>query len=112
MDSSRCSVPHEDSFVTGGSMTTSHRSYVMFSTGCQSHSASSTSSVTSQSCSRVPARLLHWDSFLHVRAKTTIPGEDCSPCTEDGRTSAIVHSLLPVLNAGTVSLLLSTWLTQ
>jgi len=26
--------------------------------------------------------------------------------------SAIVHSLLPVLNVGTVSLLLSAWLTQ
>src|SRR6218665_3565617 len=29
-----------------------------------------------------------------------------------GRTSAIVHSLLPVLDAGTLSLLLSAWLTQ
>src|SRR6218665_950566 len=34
-------------FVTGGSMTTSCRSSVMFSTGCQSHSVSSTSSAYS-----------------------------------------------------------------
>src|SRR6218665_1740731 len=37
----------QGSFVTGGGMATSHRSSVMFSTGCQSHSASSTSSAYS-----------------------------------------------------------------
>src|SRR6218665_828859 len=37
-----CNIAHN-----GGSMTTSHRSSAMFSTGCQSHSASSTSSVYS-----------------------------------------------------------------
>src|SRR6218665_237195 len=47
MDSSRFSMPQRDSSATGGSMTTSHRSSAMFSTGCQSHSASSTSSVYS-----------------------------------------------------------------
>src|SRR6218665_3799591 len=46
-DSSRYSMPPQGSFVTGGSMTTSHRSSVMFSTGCQSHFASSTSSAYS-----------------------------------------------------------------
>src|SRR6218665_3182550 len=28
--------------------------------------------ITSRSCTRVPARLLHWDSFLHVWATSTI----------------------------------------
>src|SRR6218665_3000056 len=46
-DSSRSSMPQRGSSATGGSMTTSHRSSAMFSTGCQSHSASSTSSVYS-----------------------------------------------------------------
>src|SRR6218665_820983 len=46
-DSSRSSMPQQGSSATGGSMTTSHRSSAMFSTGCQSHSASSTSSVYS-----------------------------------------------------------------
>src|SRR6218665_2093580 len=40
-------MPQLGSSATGGSMTTSHRSSAMFSTGCQSHSASSTSSVYS-----------------------------------------------------------------
>ena len=58
-------------------MTTSRLASVMFSTGCQSHSASSTSYVyssffTSRNFSRVPARLLHWDSFLRVWATSTI----------------------------------------
>src|SRR6218665_3889844 len=46
-DSSQCSMPPQGSFVTEGSMTTSRRSSVMFSTGCQSHSTSSTSSAYS-----------------------------------------------------------------
>src|SRR6218665_1731660 len=46
-NSSRLSMPQRGSSATGGSMTTSHRSSAMFSTGCQSHSASSTSSVYS-----------------------------------------------------------------
>src|SRR6218665_3865 len=45
----RSSMPQRGSSATGGSMTTSHRSCAMFSTGCQSHSASSTSSVYSSS---------------------------------------------------------------
>src|SRR6218665_3398456 len=48
-DSSRSSMPQRGSSATGGSMTTSHRSSAIFSTGCQSHSASSTSSVYSSS---------------------------------------------------------------
>src|SRR6218665_1891857 len=48
-DSSRSSMPQRGSSATGGSMTTSRRSSAMFSTGCQSHSASSTSSVYSSS---------------------------------------------------------------
>src|SRR6218665_1029698 len=47
MDFSRFSMPQRGSSATGGSMTTSHPSSAMFSTGCQSHSASSTSSVYS-----------------------------------------------------------------
>src|SRR6218665_1717978 len=46
-DSSRFSMPQRGSSATGGSMTTSHCSSAMFSTGCQSHSASSTDSVYS-----------------------------------------------------------------
>src|SRR6218665_354788 len=46
-DSSRFSMPQRGSSATGGSMTTSHRSTAMFSTGCQSHSALSTSSIYS-----------------------------------------------------------------
>src|SRR6218665_1828531 len=46
-DFSRCSTLQRGSSATGGSMTTSRLSSVMFSTGCQSHSASSTSSVYS-----------------------------------------------------------------
>src|SRR6218665_1813720 len=48
-DSSRSSMPQRGSFATGGSMTTSHRSSAIFSTGCQSHSAFRTSSVYSSS---------------------------------------------------------------
>src|SRR6218665_1308887 len=40
-------------------------------------------SITSRSCSRVPARLLHWDSFLRVWATSTITREDRSPGAED-----------------------------
>src|SRR6218665_3530145 len=63
-------------------MTTSRLFFVMYSTGCQSHSASSTSSVyyslsiTTRSCSRVFARLLHCNSFLCVRATTAITWAD------------------------------------
>src|SRR6218665_391171 len=46
-DSSRCLILQRGSSATGGSMTTSRLFFVMFSTGCQSHSASSTSSVYS-----------------------------------------------------------------
>src|SRR6218665_441017 len=48
-DSSRSLMPQRGSSATGVSMTTSHRSSAMFSTGCQSHSASSTNSVYSSS---------------------------------------------------------------
>src|SRR6218665_3380221 len=48
-DSSRSLMTQRGSSATGGSMTPSHRSSAMFSTGCQSHSASSTSSVYSSS---------------------------------------------------------------
>src|SRR6218665_604266 len=44
-DSSRCSMLQRGSSATEGSMITSRLFFVMFSTGCQSHSASSTSSV-------------------------------------------------------------------
>src|SRR6218665_2175379 len=47
MDSSRCLMLQRGSSATGGSMTTSRLFFEMFSTGCQSHSASSTSSVYS-----------------------------------------------------------------
>src|SRR6218665_3076253 len=57
-DSSRSSMPQRGSSATGGSMTTSHRSSAMFSTGCQSHSASSTSSVYSSS--------YHFTELLHA----------------------------------------------
>src|SRR6218665_3237171 len=56
-DSSRSSMPQRGSSATGGSMTTSHRSPAMFSTGCQSHSASSTSSVYSS--------FNHYTELLH-----------------------------------------------
>src|SRR6218665_579290 len=46
-DSSRCSMLQRGSSATGESMTTSRLFFVMFSTGCQSHSASSTGSVYS-----------------------------------------------------------------
>src|SRR6218665_2624162 len=46
-DSSLCSMLQRGSSATGGSTTTSHLFFVMFFTGCQSHSASSTSSVCS-----------------------------------------------------------------
>src|SRR6218665_1993976 len=44
-DSSRCSMLQQGSSATGGGMTTSHLFSMMFSTGCQSHSALSTNSV-------------------------------------------------------------------
>src|SRR6218665_2661023 len=40
-------MPQRGSSATGGSITTSHPSTAMFSTGCQSHSALSTSSISS-----------------------------------------------------------------
>src|SRR6218665_381412 len=46
-DSSRRLMLQRGSSATGGSMTTSRLFFVMFSTGCQSHSSSSTSSVYS-----------------------------------------------------------------
>src|SRR6218665_3051224 len=46
-DSSLCSMLQRGSSATGGSMTKSRLFFVMFSSGCQSHSASSTSSVYS-----------------------------------------------------------------
>src|SRR6218665_1388200 len=42
-DSSLCSMLQRGSSATEGSMTTSRLFFVMFSTGCQSHSGSSTS---------------------------------------------------------------------
>src|SRR6218665_1287497 len=56
-DSSRCLMLQRGSSATGGSMTTSHRSSAMFSTGCQSHSASNTSSVYSS--------FNHYTELLH-----------------------------------------------
>src|SRR6218665_523640 len=108
-DSSWFSMPQRDSSATGGSMTTSHRSSLMFSTGCQSHSASITSTVylsfyhftelLQSTCAivasgLVPAHLGY--VYDHLRR----------PISGCGRTSAIVLSLPPVLDAGTVSLLL------
>src|SRR6218665_191861 len=116
-DSSRSSVPQRGSSATGGSMTTSHRSCAMFSTGCQSHSASSTNSVYSSSyhftellqstCAiaasgLIPPRL----GYVYDHLRRSIFG-----CGGRGRTSAIVFSLPPVLGAGTVSLLLFVLLT-
>src|SRR6218665_1313577 len=46
-DSSLCSMLQRGSSATGGSTITSRLFFVMFSTGCHSHSASSTSSVYS-----------------------------------------------------------------
>src|SRR6218665_1613366 len=72
-DSSRCSKPPQGLFVTGESMTTSRRSSVMFFTGCQSHSASSTTLPTciylsffhfTELLQSSLAQLLHRDSFL------------------------------------------------
>ena len=64
--SSRCSLPRQSSFVTGGSMTTSCRSSVMFSTGCQSHSASSTSSTYSS--------FYHFTELLQSTCAIAAPG--------------------------------------
>ena len=68
---------------------------------------SSRHSITSRSYSRVPARLLHWDSdgYDHLKIPISVFGGW-------GLTSAIVLSLPPVLDAGTVSLLLFVLLTQ
>src|SRR6218665_3424420 len=100
-----------------GSMTTSHRSSAMFSTGCQSHSASSTSSVFSSfnhytellqsTCAisalgHVPPRL----GYVYDHLKRPISGFGGL-----GRTSAIVLSPPPVLDTGTVSFLLFVLLT-
>src|SRR6218665_3675295 len=116
--SSLSSMPQQGSSATGGSMTTSHRSSAMFSTGCQFHSASSTSSVYSSSyhftellqstCAiaalgLIPPRL----GYVYDHLRRPIFG--CGGC---GRTSAIVLSLPPVLGAGTVFLLLFVLLTQ
>src|SRR6218665_2299422 len=65
-DSSRYSMPPQGSFVTGGSMTTSHRSSVMFSTCCQSHSASSTSSAYSS--------FFHFTELLQSTCAIAVPG--------------------------------------
>src|SRR6218665_1826445 len=60
------SMPPQGSSVTGGSMTTSHRSSVMFSTGCQSHSASSTSSAYSS--------FFHFTELLQSTYAIAVPG--------------------------------------
>src|SRR6218665_3770747 len=85
---SRCLMLQRGSSTTGGSMTTSRLFFVMFSTGCQSHSASSTSSVHSS--------FNHYTELLpsicEIAALQLIPprpGYDCdclisrSTCAED-----------------------------
>ena len=69
---------HEQgSFVTGGSMTTSRRSSMMFSTGCQSHSASSTSSA--------------YSSFFHGAAPEYLC--DCCTGTDSSASGLRLRSL-------------------
>src|SRR6218665_4101925 len=75
-DSSLCSMLQRGSPATGGSMTTSRLFFVMFSTGCQSHSASSTSSVYSSFNHYTE---LH-PSICEIAALQLIPprpGDDC-----------------------------------
>src|SRR6218665_2953155 len=106
------------SSATGGSTTTSRLFFVMVSTGCQSHSASSTSFVYS-SFNHYTELL---QSICEIAALQLIPprpGCDCDHlsgliyvCGECGRTSAIVRSRLLVLNLLTVSRLLFVLLTQ
>ena len=111
-DSNRCSS------ATGGSTTMSHHSSMIFSTGCQSHSASSTSSV-----------YLFFYHFTELLQSTCAfaalglipPHLDCgcnrlrgsiSKCGRWRRTMTIVLSQPLVLDAGIVALLLFVWLTQ
>src|SRR6218665_249547 len=117
-DTNRCSMRRQGLFVTGGSMTTSRRSSVMFSTGCQSHFASSRSSAYSS--------FFHFTELLQstcaIAAPGLIPprpdyGYDhwrglISVCGGRSLISAIVHSQPRVLDVGTVSLLLSASLTR
>src|SRR6218665_998821 len=65
-DSSRYSMPPQGSFVTEGSMTMSRRSSVVFSTGCQCHSASSTSSAYSS--------FFHFTELLQSTCAIAAPG--------------------------------------
>src|SRR6218665_1494615 len=75
-DSSRCSMLQRGSSATGGSTTTSRLFFVMFSTGCQSHSASSTRSV----CSSFNHYTELLPSICEIAALQLIPpppGYDC-----------------------------------
>src|SRR6218665_276112 len=80
-DSSRCLMLQRGSSATGGSMTTSRLFFMMFSTGCQSHSASSTSCVYSS--------FNHYTELLpsicEIAALQLIPprpGYDCDQLSE------------------------------
>src|SRR6218665_319640 len=75
MDSSRCLMLQRGSSATGGSMTTSRLFFVMFSNGCQSHSASS------RSCLLV-FQLLHGAAPEYLR--------DCCPATHSSASGVKV----------------------
>src|SRR6218665_2243845 len=76
-DSSRCLMLQRGSSATGGSMTTSRLFFfVMFSTGCQSHSASSTSSVYS-SFNHYTELLLSICEIAALQLIPPRPGYDC-----------------------------------
>src|SRR6218665_3976830 len=99
-DSSRCSMLQRGSSATEGSVTTSRCFFVMFSTGCHSHSASSTSCVSSS--------FNHYTELLQSICEIAVlqlipprPSFDCDHlsgliylCGGYGRTSAIVRSRL------------------
>src|SRR6218665_1898642 len=75
-DSSRCLMLQRGSSATGESMTTSRLFFVMFSTGCQSHSASSTSSVYS-SFNHYTELLLSICEIAALQLIPPRPGCDC-----------------------------------
>src|SRR6218665_344184 len=76
-DSSLCSMLQRGSSTTEGSMSTSRIFFVTFSTGCQSHSASSTSSVYS-SFNHYTELLQSICEIAALQLSPPRPGYDCN----------------------------------
>src|ERR1700733_3274386 len=87
-DSSQCSTLQHVFCATGGSTTTSLRSYVTSSTGSSPvphrvQAVLARFQVTARSSSRLPKCLLHWYPLLSIWSNSSFANEDRSPGAEN-----------------------------